>query len=127
MQATLNGWIEPGIDYISGERRARQRYALRLPLEYRVLGSQPPVTGSGFSCDLSSGGIAIEVDTDLHAGCRIELSLQWPIALQNGTPLKLVLRGHVLRREHRVVAVKVLTCQFRTQRRSRAAGSAFAY
>lgn len=127
MQATLNGWIEPGVDHISGERRARQRFALRLPLRYRVLNGEPQRTGYGTTRDLSSGGIAFEVDGPLLRGWQVELSLDWPVALNGATPLQLVVRGTLLRHESGVAALKSLKCQFRTQRRARAAATDYAY
>ena len=127
MQATLNGWIETGVDQISGERRLRQRFGLRLPLQYRVLGLKMPVTGYGTTRDLSSGGIAFETEEELLPGYQVELAVQWPVPLECGTPLKLVVRGTLLRSEGRAAAIRVQRCQFRTQKRVRAAGSDYAY
>ena len=81
MQATLNGWIEPGMDYISGERRARQRYGLRLPLEYRILGGRDAPACSGVTRDLSSTGIAFEAGGEVAPGSAVELAVQWPVPL----------------------------------------------
>ena len=125
MQATFDGWIEPGIDHISGERRLRQRFTLRLPVEYKVLGGAIPLSGCGMTLDLSSSGIAFEVDEDLQPGCKVELAVQWPVPLDGGTPLKLIIHGTLLRQERRMAALKVHTCQFRTQKRARAAGTVY--
>ena len=127
MQATLNGLVEPPIEHIAGERRARQRYPLRLPVEYRVLAGKNAATGFGVTRDLSSGGIAFEVHELLHAGVQVEVSVQWPVPLDGATPLKLVVRGRLLRVEEGLAALRVQRCQFHTQRRARAAALDFAF
>jgi PilZ domain len=123
VQATLNGWMEPAVDYISGDRRSRQRFVLRLPVEYRILTGQMASTGFGVTRDLSSSGLAFELDQELKPGCQVELTVQWPVPLEGGTPLKLVLRGTAVRSEHHMAAVRVHKCQFHTQKRARAAGA----
>jgi hypothetical protein len=124
VEATLEGWIEPGIARISGERRSRQRFALQLPLEYRVIGTKASA-GYATTRDLSSAGIAFELDEELPARCQMELALQWPIPMEGGTPLKLVLRGTLLRKEQGLAVLKVQRCQFRSQPRAMAAGMDF--
>jgi PilZ domain len=126
VQATFDGWIEPGIDHISGERRGRQRFTLRLPVEYKVLSDASPLSGYGTTLDLSSSGIAFEVDEDLRPGCQVEVAVRWPVPQDGGTPLRLILRGTLLRQERRIAALQVQTCQFRTQKRARAAGTEYA-
>ena len=125
MQITVDtgtGWIEPQINYISGERRTKPRYDLHLPLEYKVLDKNGAADGSGVTRNLSSGGVAFEPSGELPPGTHVELTIDWPVALGGSVPLKLVIRGHVAWYAGGVVAVSIRRCQFRTQSRVAAAG-----
>lgn len=122
MQATVNGWIEPDTCDISGERRARQRYALRMPLEYRLLGGEAPVAGCGTTCNLSSEGIAFELDTDIELGSYVELAIEWPIAVRGKSNMRLIVRGTLLRAEDGIGVLKIRRCAFRNQPNAAAAG-----
>ena len=123
MQITVDtgtGWIEPQINNISGERRAKPRYDLHLPLRYKVLSGGGLAEGSGITRNLSSGGVAFEPSGEVQPGAHVELAIQWPVALEGGVPLKLVAHGQVAWYAGGVAAVCVKRCHFRTQRKAAA-------
>ncbi len=120
MQILNTGWIEPENLSISGERRIKPRYKLHLPLSYNVLDSVFVRQGFGWTRNLSSGGIAFETPEDLPSGARLELAIEWPVALGGSTPLKLVVQGHVVWSGRGLVALYFKRCQFRTRRRAAA-------
>jgi hypothetical protein len=93
-----------------------------MALEYRVLdgGDAAPVPGT--TRDLSSTGIAFEAGDNIASGSAVELAVQWPVPLDGCVPLKLMVRGRVMRSEGGVAALKVERCHFRTQRKAAAAG-----
>src|SRR4051794_11678649 len=94
---------ESTINKISGERRCKRRYPIELPVQYKIMKNYLVMdTGTGTSLDLSSGGIAFSTDTPLKVGSYLELSISWPVLLNESCPLKLVASGRVVRsNQHR--------------------------
>ena len=125
MQTTIEGWIDPDVSVISGERRVATRYPLQLEVEYRtlpVLGT--PVSGSGRTRDLSSKSISLEIDEGVRTGTPVEVAVQWPVALNGCVPLKLMVRGRVVRTEPGMAVLRIEQRWFQTQRKASAAGMA---
>jgi hypothetical protein len=97
----------------SSERRSRRRYPLALAAEYRLLGDAER-HGSGRIRNISSSGAFIELaDHDPFSGW-IELMVSWPCLLDGALPLKLVLKGRVVRTEDRGIAIESNEYEFRT-------------
>jgi hypothetical protein len=109
------------------EQRSHQRYPIELEVEYRMVAKgQSEQVGSGKTRNISSGGVLI-VDA-LGApptGGSIELMLSWPFLLEGVCPLKLVMRGRIVRSDVRGVAIQSNFHEFRTAG-SRLAGSRIA-
>lgn len=102
-------------DTMSVERRFHRRYPISLNVQYKLLKRHKVIhAGGGTSNDISSGGIAFEADAVLPPGCMIELSVNWPFALDNSCPLQLKIRGHVVRSRAKQAAVKTDRYEFRT-------------
>ena len=95
------------------EHRTRLRFPVGMELHYKL--AQGP-SGSGRTVDISSGGLLFETDADLPGsdGADIELALKWPCLLNRECPLKLIVRGHIVRRDQRRIAVKIRYHEFRT-------------
>ena len=56
------------------DRRENRRYEIRLPLHYRVSEKgAPPRSGSGNTCDLSTGGLSFRCRRALPVGTHIEM------------------------------------------------------
>ena len=97
------------------EQRAHQRYPLRLEVAYklsergRMLGS-----GSGQTLNISSGGALFSTDQPVPSGVSIEVVVSWPFLLEGICPLKLVIRGHVVRCQGTNVAISATHHEFRT-------------
>ena len=64
---------------------------------------------------MSSRGIAFTADRELPVGSSIEISMRWPVALQNGWPLKIVVKGRIVRRVGVLVACTIERFAFRTE------------
>ena len=119
----MDDWPEPEPTVISGERRSRPRYALKLPLEYRTIDGEPEITGSGTTRDLSRLGIAFETGEELPPASHVELSIEWPaIPGSAAEPPRLVVRGVVTRSQAGLTAVRVMRMEF-AGTRGMAAGS----
>ena len=98
---------------LSSERRSRKRFPLALAAEYRLLGDAER-HGSGRIRNISSSGVFLELaDHDPLSGW-IELMVNWPCLLDGACPLKLVLKGRVVRREDRGIAIESNEHEFRT-------------
>jgi hypothetical protein len=101
------------------ERRAKSRFPIRRELRYKVLEDGAAVaSGTGESCDISSGGVAFMADGEVHAGCFIELSLSWPVLLDERCAMRLIVFGRVLRVTGSKVACTIDKYEFRTQART---------
>lgn len=97
------------------ERRVNRRYELRLPLHYRVsLKGQPPRSGSGMSCDVSTGGIAFRCRRPLPVGAHVEMTIAWPARYADTYAMDLVITGFVVRSDAGRTAVRMTSRRFKT-------------
>jgi len=92
-----------------------RRQGLRFNIQRQVRYSTPNgKKGSGTSVDISRKGVMFTTEQLLDVGEFVELSLEWPVWLDQRTPLKLVLRGRVVRSTKDRAAVFVRQHDFRT-------------
>ena len=100
---------------ISQDRRSKRRYPIELPVQYRIMKNCLVMgSGTGTSLDLSSGGIAFTCNTPLKIGSYLELSISWPVLLNQSCPLKLVASGRVVRSDQNRTAISLDRYDFRT-------------
>src|ERR1041385_2920387 len=100
------------------DRRSRRRFVVNLPLHYKIMTGSPVISaGTGEALNISSSGIAFTSEGVFHPGTLIELTLSWPALLHEDIPIKLVMRGSVVRCDGRVVAVKIHHHEFRTRKK----------
>ncbi len=100
---------------ISTDQRTRQRYPIELEMEYRLLSkgrAEHSVTGK--TRNISSGGVFFEALGTPPAGSSIEVMLSWPFLLEGICPLRLVMRGRVVRSDVRGIAIQSSYHEFRT-------------
>lgn len=98
------------------ERRSDQRYAVKAAIEYKVLLRNGRVlTGVGQTVNMSSGGVLVEAASSLPRGAEIELSIAWPVSLNNVVPLKLHITGQTVRTHRNRTAVTIRRYEFRTR------------
>jgi len=103
-------------DTLQQDRRAKRRYPLDLPVQYKIMKNYLVIgTGTGATLDLSSNGISFVGSEPLKVGCYVELSISWPVLLNQACPLKLVASGKVVRCDGRVIGVRMDRHEFRTQ------------
>jgi hypothetical protein len=100
---------------VSTEQRSHQRYPIELEVEYRLLAKgQSEYLGSGKTRNISSAGVLFEVLGSRPASGPIELMLSWPFLLEGVCPLKLVMKGRIVRSDVRGVAIQSSYHEFRT-------------
>ena len=95
------------------DRRHRARFSIAMRAEY-VLGGD---RGSAVTCDISSGGIFVKADRLLPVGKQVHLYIEWPAVLDDGTALRLVVKGRVLRSGWRGSAISMGQYEFRVRTR----------
>jgi hypothetical protein len=116
MPSRENSMREEMITEISGDRRKRRRYDFDLRLQYKVFRrSQICQTGTGKTINMSGVGIACEIDAVLAPGSAVELTIEWPVLLNQNCPLKLVVTGKVVRSAEKLTALRMQRYEFRTQ------------
>jgi hypothetical protein len=105
------------------EQRSHQRYPIELEVEYRLLskGRSEPF-GSGKTRNISSGGVLFEAMGLPPAGASIEVLLNWPFLLEGVCPLKLLIKGRIVRSDVHGVAIQSSFHEFRTAGSSIAKG-----
>ena len=108
-------WGSGGGDQIAGERRQDRRYRLHLELKWKLIRRRRVLeTGTGITVDVSSGGLLFDAGRHLPEGLNVELSIAWPVLLQNVAPMQLVASGKIVRSGGRHVAIQTVTHEFRT-------------
>lgn len=98
------------------ERRAKRRFAVEQDIRYKMLyGQRIAETGTGRTANVSSGGVWFTTETMLTSGMPIELSMNWPVLLNDSCAMKLMIYGCVVRSNERGAAVAIERYEFRTQ------------
>lgn len=100
---------------IAGDRRSDRRYELPLDLRWKLIRRRKVLnSGEGQTVDLSSGGILFDSRRPLPVGLDVELSITWPILLNNHAPMQLVVYGRIVRCTGNTVAIRRVQHEFRT-------------
>ena len=98
------------------ERRAKRRFHLEQDVHYKMLyGQRIAETGSGKTMNISSGGVWFTTENMLTSGMQVELSMTWPVLLNDSCPMKLMIYGCVVRSNGKSAAVAIERYEFRTQ------------
>jgi hypothetical protein len=98
------------------DRRASQRFPLQLAVRYRILGSMPPARWIvAESVNISSTGMLFKVTEEVEPGQGVEAYVAWPIPLDKRVPLKLAIKGPVVRCDGQQLAVRFERYEFKTR------------
>lgn len=99
------------------ERRNNARFPCRLAISYQTL-EHPVLSGQGSSetLNISSKGILFASDEKFQPGQMLQVSLDWPVRLENQVPLKLVAEGRIVRNSGGQTAMTIEKYEFRTRR-----------
>ncbi len=102
------------------ERRRKLRFPIHREVRYKLLDDGRIVArGRGETVDMGSGGIAFRINEALPLGAYIELSVSWPVPLDDNTPMQLIVFGRVLRFNSGRFVCGIEKWEFRTQARER--------
>ncbi len=80
-----------------------------------LYGQRIAETGTGRTLNISSGGVWFSTESMLTSGMPVELSMNWPVLLNDSCPMKLMIYGCVVRSNERGAAVAIERYEFRTQ------------
>jgi hypothetical protein len=112
MRASSKG--QPQLPRLSGaERRAGVRFCLDLTVSYAIEGNLG--ARSGRTIDLSSSGISFVADRPLQIGQVLKLSIDWPVPLDGGVRLQLVMSGDIVRTDGTMTALQIRRHEFKTR------------
>jgi hypothetical protein len=101
------------------DRRKKIRFPIHRELRYKLLDDGVLVgAGTGQSVNIGSGGVSISIDRELRPGAFIELSISWPVLLDDTCPMRFIVFGRVLRSLGRKSACSIDKYEFRTQART---------
>jgi hypothetical protein len=101
------------------ERRYKCRFPIEQDVRYKV--AEPGAlgaVGSGHTINVSSGGVAFVSEQPLALGSFVELSMSWPVMLEENCRMRLVAFGRILRCNGRKAVCSIEKYEFRTQSRS---------
>lgn len=102
-----------------GDRRGKRRFPIEQEVRYKMLyGQRFAEAGAGKTTNISSGGIWFSTENMLTSGTPIELSLTWPVLLNDSCLMKLMIYGCVVRSNRKGAAVAIERYEFRTLGRS---------
>lgn len=97
------------------DRRLHQRYPITLEVEYKLLdGTSVHRQGFCRTVNISSHGVLLNLQDILPTRSSIELSIKWPFPLGGSVPLKLKVRGKIVRADDNSTAVEVIKSEFHT-------------
>jgi len=98
------------------DRRHSDRFPIAREMRYRILNKGSVAeSGAGNTVNMSSSGVLFVTERIMSPGCRVELSINWPVKLNDKCALRFVARGRVVRSERGAAALEILEHEFRTQ------------
>src|SRR5260370_22149125 len=98
------------------ERRIKRGLRIDQEVRYKMLyGQRSAETGVGRTLNISSGGVWFSTENMLTSGMPVELSMNWPVLLNDSCPMKLMIYGCVIRSNEKGAAVAIERYEFRTQ------------
>lgn len=97
------------------DRRTSHRFPLHLSVKYRPFGNPERTEWvPSESVNISSAGILFKTPEAVPPGQSLEALIAWPVFLDKRIPLKLVIRGLVVRNTENGSAMRFETYEFRT-------------
>ncbi len=98
------------------ERRAKRRFVIEQEVRYKLLyGQRIAETGTGRTMNISSSGVWFTTESMLTTGMPVEISMNWPVMLNDRCAMKLMIYGCVVRSNEKGAAVAIERYEFRTQ------------
>ena len=101
------------------DRRSKSRFAIERDVRYKLAEDGVVVAaGSGQTIDMCSGGVAFVAEQPLTPGGFVELSISWPVLLDETCRMRFIVFGRILRCTGRRTVCTIDKYEFRTQGRT---------
>jgi len=105
-------------DALEHDRRSKHRFAIQRELHFKVMERERVVSkGVGRTVDISSVGVAFEAAGQFKPGALVQLSISWPVLLDETCKMQLMIVGRVVRTANHDIACTIDHYEFRTQAR----------
>jgi hypothetical protein len=102
----------------SDERRVKFRFPMQRELRYKLYDDGAVLqSGAGETINIGSGGVWFTVDNEVAVGTFVQLSISWPVLLDQSCPMRLIVFGRAVRCNSGTCACTVDKYEFRTQAR----------
>lgn len=107
-------------EHTGTDRRNSTRYPMAEEVSFKLLDTAhgPKQEGAGTTIDMGRGGVLFSTPVPPSPGRLLEVSVNWPVALDGTCPLKFVAVGHVVRASGTTAAVRIERYQFKTRGRA---------
>ncbi len=121
MNRPLNSSVQP--DAIHGDRRSARRYPIKLELAWTlIVRNRVRDCGTGQTVDLSSDGACFD-GGPFPLKANIELSIQWPVLLDQKIPMQLRIWGKIMRSDEVGTAIRITKHEWMTRKVGRGGGA----
>jgi PilZ domain len=101
------------------DRRSKVRFEMQRELRYKVTGDgMAAAAGIGQTINISSHGVAFVAEHAMVVGAFVELSIHWPVLLDDSCPMRLNVFGRVLRTSGKKAVCSIDKYEFRTAPRT---------
>jgi hypothetical protein len=101
------------------DRRTKYRFGIEREIRYKMAEDGVVVAvGSGKTINMCSEGIAFTSEQALTPGGFVELSISWPVLLDETCPMRLIVFGRLLRCSGSTSVCTIDKYEFRTQSRT---------
>jgi hypothetical protein len=90
-------------------------YKIERGVHHRGIGIE--ISGTGKTVNMSRGGGLLAIDRILPRGLNVEVEVDWPVELSDRIPVKLVIRGKIIRSKTNgiaLVGVMIASYEFHT-------------
>ena len=89
------------------------QYPVTLDVRYKT--ARPPRVGVGKTLQMSRTEVVFTTDTQIDPGTKLEISIAWPVVLNDRVLLQLVVTGEIVRREGSTLTATIRKHHFRTR------------
>ena len=103
---------------VDAENERRSKFRFGIEREVRYKSAEDGVVGVGHTLDIGSGGVAFTSQQVLTPGAFMELSISWPVLLDETCPMRLTVFGRLLECTGLKSVCTIDKYEFRTQSRS---------
>jgi hypothetical protein len=96
-------------------RSGLKRFPVAMQLRYKAVSRDMALFGVGRTNLMSSTEVIFTSEHSMEPGMTAEISIAWPVLLDNRVRLQLILEGAIVRSEGRIVQVRIAKYYYKTR------------